>query len=441
MRTIAFIIFYSIVLSVYLLVNYYIFIRGWQALPAASRVRNIYLALFLFLSLAYVAGRILENYWLSPPATFLLWTGSFWLGAMVYFVLFLVVIDIVRLVNLAVPVIPVTWQVNAAKTRLVLFWGVTAAVFIIIMAAHVNTWFTRVNEIDISLSGNRTALAGQAAPAEYEAATGGEAPPATGEAAMPGSGSPVPENEAATDPGDPAPGERSGRMANVTIALISDIHLGSLTPKHRISRMVERINSLNPDIILLAGDILDEDVGPVIHRDLGRAIENLSAPLGVYGITGNHEYIGGVDEAAEYLTSHGITLIRDSVIKINNSFYIAGREDITINRFSGRTRKSLDKLLEGLDDSLPVILMDHQPFNLEKAAAAGADLFLAGHTHHGQLWPFNLITRAIYTISRGKGEVDGMKVYVSNGIGTWGPPMRLGSRPEIVLIRASLYDS
>ncbi|TVR69206.1 MAG: metallophosphoesterase [Marinilabiliales bacterium] len=426
MRTIAFIIFYSIVLSVYLLVNYYIFIRGWQALPAASRVRNIYLALFLFLSLAYVAGRILENYWLSPPTNFLLWTGSFWLGAMVYFVLILAAIDLIRLVNLAVPVIPSGWLANAAGTKLVLFYGVTATVFVIIMAAHVNTWFIKVNEIDITLSGKRTALAYHAAPAEIEATAGSGIPGETGEAVAEG--------------GDPAPGDNHGRMENVTIALISDIHLGSLTPKNRIKRMVDRVNSLNPDIILLAGDILDEDVGPVIHRDLGRAIENLSAPLGVYGITGNHEYIGGVAEAAKYLTSHGINLIRDSVIKINNSFYLAGREDITINRFSGRNRKSVEELLDGVNDNLPVILMDHQPFNLEKAAAAGADLFLAGHTHHGQLWPFNLITNAIYTISRGKGEVDGMKVYVSNGIGTWGPPMRLGSRPEIVLIRASLNN-
>lgn len=397
MRTISFIIFYSIVLTLYALINYYIFIRGWQALPAGSRGRSIYLALFLFLSLTYIAGRILERYWLGPPVNFLVWTGSFWLGAMIYFVLFLVAIDFLRLANLAIPVIPQAWLANIERTRLVLFYGVTAAVLAIIVAAHINTRFIKVNEIDISLSGKGTA-------------------------------SNVREAE-------------DNRMESVTIALISDVHLGSLTPKNQINRIVTRVNSLNPDIILLAGDILDEDVGPVIHRDLGKAIENLYAPLGVYGVTGNHEYIGGVDEAAEYLMSHGIKLIRDSVIKINNSFYLAGREDITINRFSGRNRKSLEEILEATDSGLPVILMDHQPFNLGKAAAAGVDLFVAGHTHHGQLWPFNLITRMVYEISRGPGVVDGMKVYVSNGIGTWGPPMRLGSRPEIVLIRASLNYS
>ncbi len=381
MRTINFIIFYTVVLTVYLLVNYYIFSRGWQSLSSGSKGRTIYLVLFLFLSLSYIAGRILERFWLGPPTNFLVWSGSFWLGAMLYFTLILVIIDIMRLANMALPVIPSAWLINAENTRMVLFKTITPAVFIIIMVAHINTWFTKINHIDITIDG------------------------------------------------------RNSQMNSVSLVLVSDIHLGSLTPKNRISRIVGEINSLEPDIIVLAGDILDEDLGPVLHRDLGSAIKNLYAPLGVYGITGNHEYIGGVDKATEYLTSHGIKLIRDSVVKINNSFYLAGREDVSINMFSDKTRKSAKELLKNTGDDLPVILLDHQPFNLEKAAAAGADLQLSGHTHHGQVWPINFITRAVYDISRGYGEVDGMQVYVSNGIGTWGPPMRLGSRPEIVNLK------
>ncbi|MFO7923708.1 MAG: metallophosphoesterase [Bacteroidales bacterium] len=385
MRTISFIIFYSIVLAIYFLINYYIFIRGWQALPSTSKVRAIYLAAFLFLSLSFVAGRILERFWLGPPANFLVWTGSFWLGAMLYFVLILLLIDITRLLNLAVPVFPSAWLDNIEHTRLVLFKTVTSVVIVIVVIAHLNTWFTKVNRIEIPLEG------------------------------------------------------QNSKMSSVNIALVSDIHLGSLTPNNRVGKLVKKINSLSPDIILVAGDMLDEDVGPVIHRDLGSSIKNLSAPLGVYGITGNHEYIGGISKAAQYLTSHGVNLIRDSVIKINDSFYLAGREDLNIERFSGKKRISVEELLKDTGDDLPVILLDHQPFNLEKSAAAGADLQLSGHTHHGQIWPLNFITRAVYTISRGFGEVDGMKVYVSNGVGTWGPPMRLGSRPEIVLITIRLH--
>ena len=100
---------------------------------------------------------------------------------------------------------------------------------------------------------------------------------------------------------------------------------------------------------------------------------------------------------------------------------------------------SAEELLKDTD-ALPVILLDHQPLNLEEPAAAGAGLQLSGHTHNGQLWPFNFITSAIYTISSGYGEINGMKVYVSSGVGTWGPPMRLGSRPEIVMINISFQN-
>jgi uncharacterized protein len=221
--------------------------------------------------------------------------------------------------------------------------------------------------------------------------------------------------------------------------LVSDIHLGTLTPKKHIQKRIDLINNLNPDIILLAGDILDEDLTPVIHLDLGSALKQLNAPLGVFGITGNHEYIGGVEPAAEYLTNHGITLLRDSVVKINNSFYLAGREDRDINRFSGDTRLPVDELLKDNPKDLPIILMDHQPFDLGKSAAAGVSLQVSGHTHHGQIWPINYMTRAIYEISRGYGVVDGMHVYVSSGLGTWGPPVRIGTRPEIVLIQVQFH--
>ncbi len=387
MRPLSIIVFYSVVIFVYLLVNYYIFIRGWQALPSGSKGRSVYLFAFLFISLAFIAGRIVENFWLGQPASFLIWTGSFWLGAMLYILLILVMIDLVRVLNLAVPVIPATWLSNSLHTKKVLFFSTLAIVVLIVAAAHVNTWYPRINRLEVNLD------------------------------------------------------KRNSQMDSVSMVLISDIHLGTLTPKHRIRKMVEKVNSLEADMILLAGDILDEDVGPVIKMDLGSSIKDLSAPLGVYGVTGNHEYIGGVDTAAEYITSHGIYLIRDTVININNSFYLAGREDLVINRFTDMTRKNLEDLLAGIEDDLPVIMLDHQPFDLKKSAAAGVHFQMSGHTHHGQLWPLNFITRMVYKVSRGLEEIDGMKVYVSNGIGTWGPPMRLGNRPEIVFINVSFSEN
>ena len=111
---------------------------------------------------------------------------------------------------------------------------------------------------------------------------------------------------------------------------------------------------------------------------------------------------------------------------------MVGREDRAIRQFSGKTRRPLEELLRGVDRSGPVVLLDHQPFGLEESEAGGVDIQLSGHTHHGQLWPFNLITRAIYEVSWGYARKGSTHIYVSSGVGTWGPPVRTSCRPEIV---------
>jgi predicted MPP superfamily phosphohydrolase len=216
--------------------------------------------------------------------------------------------------------------------------------------------------------------------------------------------------------------------------MASDIHMGTIIGPRRMTKLVEMINSQNPDIILFAGDIVDEDLAPVVRQNLGSALLGLKAPMGIFGITGNHEYIGGAEAAVKYLQDHGVIILRDSVVRVGDSFFLAGREDRDKPRFSGRPRLEVEELLKNTDKSFPVILLDHQPFNLEKAQAAGADLQLSGHTHHGQLWPLNYITSAIYEVSMGYLKKSDSHFYVSPGFGGWGPPVRIGNRPEIVKI-------
>ncbi|MEI7983285.1 MAG: metallophosphoesterase, partial [Bacteroidota bacterium] len=224
---------------------------------------------------------------------------------------------------------------------------------------------------------------------------------------------------------------------SLTIVMASDIHLGTLIASRKAKRLVETINSLEPDIVLFAGDIVDEDLAPVIKNDLGNSLAMIRSKLGVYAITGNHEYIGGAEPAVKYLQQHGITMLRDTTVLVNHQFYLAGREDRDKERFTGKKRKSLKDILQDTDRSYPIILMDHQPFSLEKTVTEGVDLSLSGHTHHGQLWPFNYITKAIYEISWGYKQIGKTHFYVSSGFGTWGPPVRLGNRPEIVRIRVT----
>ena len=186
---------------------------------------------------------------------------------------------------------------------------------------------------------------------------------------------------------------------------------------------------------MLPGDVVDEDIGPVIRNNLGETLRKIRSKYGVFAITGNHEYIGGVEPACKYLAEHGITMLRDTWVKIGDSLYVVGREDISIRGFTGKTRKPLSELMAEVDKSYPVILMDHQPFRLAEAEANGVDLQLSGHTHHGQLWPFNLITKKVYELSWGYKKKGSTHYYVSCGVGTWGPPIRTGNRPEIINIK------
>ena len=127
-------------------------------------------------------------------------------------------------------------------------------------------------------------------------------------------------------------------------------------------RIVKIINSLNPDIVLFAGDLVDEDIEPVIRQNLGETLRQIKSKYGIYGITGNHEYIGGVEPACKYLIEHGVIMLRDSVAKVANAFTLVGREDVSIRQFNGKKRKQLSELMNGVDTTLPVILMDHQGY-------------------------------------------------------------------------------
>jgi predicted MPP superfamily phosphohydrolase len=228
---------------------------------------------------------------------------------------------------------------------------------------------------------------------------------------------------------------KKSSLHELNIAMISDIHLGTVICKNHFMRIVNKINSLNPDIVLCAGDLVDEDVEPVIRQNLGETIRQIKSKYGIYGITGNHEYIGGVEAACKYLTEHGVVMLRDSSVQIAGAFTLVGREDVSIRQFNGGNRKPLGELMTNVDKSLPVILMDHQPLHLNEPVEQGVDLQLSGHCHNGQLWPFNYLTDAVYEIGYGYKKKGNTHIYVSCGVGTWGPPMRTGSRPEVVNVK------
>jgi uncharacterized protein len=379
-RTQMFLIFIPVVLLIYGLLNTYIFVRGMQAIPKSSPMRPWFIGLFLFLVFSFVLARILENYMLSWPVDALLWVGSFWLGAMACFCIFLLAIDILRSINHIFPFFPAYITGNIILAKKITALSVTILVAVILVGGRINAAFPKVKTLDMVI-------------------------------------------------------HKKSPVKQLNIVLATDIHLGTIICNSHFMRIVSAINGLNPDIVLFAGDIVDENIEPVIRQNLGETLALIKSKYGTYGITGNHEYIGGVEEACAYLEKHSVKMLRDSSIIIDKAFVLVGREDYSSGQFTGIKRKPLDDLMKNIDRSLPVILMDHQPRQLSEAVGNKVDLQLSGHTHNGQLWPFNFITRAIYDLSWGYIKMEDTQFYVSSGVGTWGPPMRTSSRPEVVNIK------
>jgi uncharacterized protein len=376
-------IFWAIFFLITGLISYYIFVRGLQSIPENSSLRHPYIIIFWTVAFSFVGGRALEKFLPAFLADALVWIGSFWIGAMLYFLISVAVLDLIRLINRFLPFYPAAVNANYGQAKYIAGLSVIGLVAITLLIGHINSILPKVATLNLSI---------------------------------------------------PA---KASRLKTLNIVAVSDIHLGHIVGRARVDGIVDRINRMDPDLVLLPGDIVDEDITPVIRQNLGEALRNIKSRLGVFAVTGNHEYIGGVDAACRYLTEHNVIMLRDKSIKLADSFFLVGREDRSSSRFPLHPykRKELVELMQGVDRNYPVILMDHQPFELHEAADQGIDVQISGHTHYGQLWPLNYIVNGIYELAWGYKKIAGTHYYVSDGVGTWGPPVRIGNRPEIVNLR------
>lgn len=216
------------------------------------------------------------------------------------------------------------------------------------------------------------------------------------------------------------------------IVLLSDMHIGYTIGEDELSKWVELVNTENPDIVLIAGDLFDSSIRAVDRPEIISQLKKINSKYGVYACLGNHEYLssrGYLEKLLPFYDKVNIKLLRDQTIELDNGIYIIGRDDL-INP----TRKSLTELTKSLDPNKLWILLDHQPYHLELAEQAKIDLQFSGHTHQGQLWPISWITNAIFEKDYGWLEKGKSSFYISSGMGIWGGKFRVGTNSEYVII-------
>lgn len=378
-------IFIALILT-YFAANCWFNWRVWRALKDYKITRRVICITLFFLTFSFIISmKIPSNIW---PVQFLAFAGALWLAFFLYALMMLLCVDIFRLLNRAFNWLPQLKEANNPKLPVVISLSIALLSSFICLAGWINAInpTLKTTELDVY--------------ADVKKPT------------------------------------------SVTIAALSDLHLGRLVSADRLDKIVNLIIPQNPDIVLFAGDILDDQVG-LDEEAMKKSIDKLHPPMGVWGVLGNHEYHSGpIDNSLDIIDRMGIKILRDDwAVPPKNKLLLVGRDDYSSVRFTKNKRAELDEILDKIPKKkreLPMILLDHQPHNIEQAQQAGAILQLSGHTHKGQLWPINYIVDALYTISYGHGQIDKTHYWVSAGVGTWGPPVRTTARPEVLLITLNL---
>jgi predicted MPP superfamily phosphohydrolase len=374
----SFLVFFTIVVSIYSAGHYYVYSWLVRWTEPSRPLRRTVKVSFILLIVSFPAARILAQVDFNPFTYFLTLVSSVWMGLVLYFVLLALGLDLVwAFIWLFSLVGGKRLRLRLIPRRVLAAWVGLGIVFLggaAWMEAH-NLGVTR---LEIPL---------KRLPAE---------------------------------------------MDGFTLVQLSDFHFGMLMEQGKLLRVVERVNELKPDLIVITGDLVDEGVSHM--EDMAGPLKRLKSQYGILAITGNHEYYAGVNRAVEIMRSAGVEVLRNEIKVLPGGLQVLGVDDPTGSRRMGEPATELEKQLSRLDREKPSILLYHQPIHFESAAASAVGLQLSGHTHGGQLYPIIYISRMIYPRTPGLHKIGDSRLYVSRGAGTWGPPMRLGSPPEIVHI-------
>lgn len=223
---------------------------------------------------------------------------------------------------------------------------------------------------------------------------------------------------------------KASDIDELSILMVSDLHIGKMIGANHIGKLVDITKERNPDVVMIAGDIINDNIDAFMDENVGDVIAQIKPPLGIFATSGNHDYYGGdIEQLFTEMEKVGVTMLADQAVEIEESFYIVGRNDESDDQ-----RKNIADVVNILDEKKPIIMIDHQPTEIIEASESGVDVLLSGHTHRAQLAPANLITKWLYENDYGYLKINSLHSIVSSGYGFWGPPFRIGSQSEVVEI-------
>ncbi len=371
--------FRFIALVIYALPNIYVYFRI-KKLFTNDNQKKIFTVFYIILVLAFPVAEIWSHNTSAAWVKYFLLLAYYSVVFLLYLFLFLVIFDILRGINRLLKIVPVE-VIHSRKFRTTspgILFAFSAAV-VIIGSVHYNTIRVKEYQVDVP--------------------------------------------------------RRSAVIKHLKIAMAADFHLGQITSQQFMKKFTAKINSLHPDIVLIPGDIVEG------HRDDGdmtefeRLFRQIKSKYGIYASPGNHESHRR-SRKLDFFANAGINLLADTSVVIDNSFCLVGRNDRRSNN-----RKSIDEFLDNIPGNLPVIVLDHRPTEIEQVSTHAVDIQLSGHTHNGQLFPFNFITGNVYELSWGYKKIRDTHFFVTCGIQVWGPPVRTAGNSEIMIINVNFKDN
>lgn len=358
-----------------LLLNPYIYWRGRQALPKKPGYQWPFAALFILELAIYFTGYLFHNELPDKIMIPILYICGTWYIASIYVTLALLCLELIRLSGKLLKWYPQAIYLNLETIKRTLFVLITIGVTVLMFHANHTVTHPSVKHVYIDI-----------------------------------------------------PKKVPGRDS-LKIVLMSDLHIGEMIGKEMVQKYVRLSNEQQPDLVLLAGDIMDYESRFAEQAHIEDDLRQLKSTLGTYIVNGNHEYRANRIAKRRWLQKTGGTLLIDSLVAPDSSFYLVGRDD-----YINKKRKTLQAIIKGIDHSKPLIVLDHQPNSFAEMTMNGVDLGLHGHTHNGQIWPYPLVMKLVFECPYGYYRKGNTQFYVSSGIGIAGPPYRVGTASELVVL-------